>query len=92
MSDIVMQEQGKPFRSKPYRFRSHNGTFAVLETDWSCFINPWSWKVEFVIGQHRVVQVNIANNGPMIISWGITLPFTLIQTYALHVFLNFKGA
>ncbi|ODN00419.1 Period circadian protein, partial [Orchesella cincta] len=52
----VMQEQGKPFRSKPYRFRAYNGTFAMLETDWSCFINPWSWKLEFVIGQHRVLK------------------------------------
>jgi hypothetical protein len=53
----VLQEQGKPFKSKPYRFRVFNGSFAMLETDWSCFINPWSWKLEFVIGQHRVVQV-----------------------------------
>ncbi|CAL8089978.1 unnamed protein product [Orchesella dallaii] len=59
MKDIyegVMKEQGKPFRSKPYRFRVYNGTFAMLETDWSCFINPWSWKLEFVIGQHRVLK------------------------------------
>ncbi|CAG7716504.1 unnamed protein product [Allacma fusca] len=52
----VMVERGKPFRSKPYRFRAYNGSFATLETDWSCFINPWSWKLEFVIGQHKVVK------------------------------------
>lgn len=54
-----MLHQGKPFRSKPYRFRTFNGTFAMMETDWSCFINPWSWKLEFVIGQHSVVKVGL---------------------------------
>lgn len=42
--------QGKPFRSRPYRFKVHNGSYIHLETDWSCFINPWSRKLEFVIG------------------------------------------
>lgn len=28
----------------------------LLETDWSCFINPWSKKLEFVIGKHTVLQ------------------------------------
>ncbi len=52
----MIQEEGKPFRSKPYRFRVYNGTFLMLETDWSCFINPWTCRLEFVIGQHRVIQ------------------------------------
>ena len=52
-----MKEQGHPFRSKPYRFRSQNGGFVVVETEWSSFINPWTRKLEFVIGQHRVLKV-----------------------------------
>ena len=31
-----------------------NGGYIVIETDWSCFINPWSKKLEFVIGKHTV--------------------------------------
>ncbi|XP_069696493.1 period circadian protein isoform X2 [Periplaneta americana] len=53
---IVMQENGAPFRSKPYRFRSHNGGYILLETEWSSFVNPWSKKLEFVVGQHRVLK------------------------------------
>ncbi|KAL1428706.1 hypothetical protein MTO96_003049 [Rhipicephalus appendiculatus] len=54
--DLVMKEQGHSFRSKPYRFRALNGCFIKLETDWSCFINPWTRKLEFVVGQHRVIE------------------------------------
>nr|UQF78880.1 period [Gampsocleis gratiosa] len=52
----VMKEQGHPFKSKPYRFLVHNGGYILLETEWSSFINPWSRKLEFVIGQHRVLK------------------------------------
>ena len=48
--------QGKPFRSKSYRFKVRNGGYIFLETDWSCFINPWSKKLEFVIGKHTVLK------------------------------------
>jgi len=48
--------QGKPFRSQPYRFKARNGCYVLLETDWSCFINPWSKKLEFVIGKHTVLK------------------------------------
>lgn len=32
-----------------------------METKWSGFINPWTKKIEFIVGQHRVVRgpVNI---------------------------------
>ncbi|KAJ9592040.1 hypothetical protein L9F63_001419, partial [Diploptera punctata] len=52
----IMKESGTTFRSKPYHFRAQNGCFVLLETDWSSFINPWSKKLEFVIGQHRVLK------------------------------------
>lgn len=56
---VVMKEQGQPICSKPYRFRCQNGCYALLETEWSNFINPWSRKLMFVIGQHRVLKVCI---------------------------------
>ena len=43
-------------RSRSYRFRVRNGGYIVVETDWSCFINPWSKKLEFVIGKHTVLK------------------------------------
>ncbi|KAL1450067.1 hypothetical protein WDU94_002522 [Cyamophila willieti] len=42
--------------SKPIRFRCQNGYFAIVETEWSTFINPWTGKLEFITGQHTVVQ------------------------------------
>lgn len=54
--------QGSSFRSKPYRFASQNGGYIVLETKWSSFINPWSKKLEFVIGYHRVLRGPINSN------------------------------
>lgn len=55
----VIKLEGSSFRSKPYRFAVQNGGCVILETEWSSFINPWTKKLEFVIGQHRVLK------GPM---------------------------
>lgn len=51
-----MKEEGHLFRSKPYRFRCQNGGFALVETELSSFINPWSRKLEFIICQHTVLR------------------------------------
>lgn len=55
----MCQIAGSVFRSKPYRFAVQNGGFAMIETEWSSFVNPWSRRLEFVIGLHRVLQVDI---------------------------------
>ncbi|XP_011171926.2 period circadian protein isoform X2 [Solenopsis invicta] len=57
--ETVMRLEGSSFRSKPYRFAVQNGGYVVLETEWSSFVNPWTKKLEFVVGQHRVLK------GPM---------------------------
>ncbi|KAK2588410.1 hypothetical protein KPH14_004414 [Odynerus spinipes] len=54
--ETVIKLEGSSFRSKPYRFAAQNGSYVVLETEWSSFINPWTKKLEFVIGQHRVLK------------------------------------
>ncbi|XP_014285219.1 period circadian protein isoform X10 [Halyomorpha halys] len=54
--EAVMKEEGHLFRSKPYRFRCQNGCFALVETELSSFINPWSRKLEFIICQHTVLR------------------------------------
>jgi hypothetical protein len=28
----------------------------MLETDWTCFVNPWIRKLEFVAGRHHVLK------------------------------------
>ncbi|CAG4929823.1 unnamed protein product [Parnassius apollo] len=51
----IVKDGGSP-RTKPYRMMAQNGDFIKLETEWSSFINPWSKKLEFVIGKHHVIE------------------------------------
>ncbi|XP_022538010.2 period circadian protein homolog 3 isoform X1 [Astyanax mexicanus] len=43
-----------PFEHSPIRFRCQNGDYITLDTSWSSFVNPWSRKVAFIIGRHKV--------------------------------------
>ncbi len=52
----LMADHGKPFKSRPYRFKAKNGGYLTMETVWSCFINPWSKKLEFVDAKHTVLK------------------------------------
>lgn len=47
---------GATFRSQPYRFLIQNSCYVTLETEWTSFVNPWSRKLEFVVGHHRVLK------------------------------------
>lgn len=54
---IVIKSKSVPYEEKPYWFKCQNGDFALIQTEWSTFVNPWSGQVEFVIGKHKVIQV-----------------------------------
>jgi len=54
--EAVMLEQGKPFKSKPIRFKIKNGGYVTISCLWSSFINPWSRQLEFVHGKHTIMQ------------------------------------
>ncbi|KAM3622090.1 uncharacterized protein V6R79_020211 [Siganus canaliculatus] len=43
-----------PFEHTPVRLHCQNGDYITLDTSWSSFINPWSRKVAFIIGRHKV--------------------------------------
>ncbi|KAH0502157.1 Period circadian protein-like protein 3 [Microtus ochrogaster] len=43
-----------PFEHLPIRFCTQNGDYVILDTSWSSFVNPWSRKVSFIIGRHKV--------------------------------------
>ncbi|XP_063837782.1 period circadian protein [Ostrinia nubilalis] len=49
-------KEGRLPRSNPYRMLTQNGFYVKLETEWSSFINPWSRKLEYVIGKHHIVE------------------------------------
>lgn len=50
----ILQAGGQPFDYSPIRFRTRNGEYITLDTSWSSFINPWSRKISFIIGRHKV--------------------------------------
>lgn len=50
------QTPGVSFSSKPYRFLIQNNSYITIETEWSSFVNPWSRKLEFINGIHKVIQ------------------------------------
>ncbi|XP_043924213.1 period circadian protein homolog 2-like isoform X2 [Protopterus annectens] len=55
----VLQCAGQTFDHSPLRFCARNGEYVTIDTSWSSFINPWSRKVSFIIGRHKVC------NGPL---------------------------
>ncbi|XP_054649893.1 period circadian protein homolog 2-like isoform X2 [Dunckerocampus dactyliophorus] len=50
----ILQYVGQPFDHSSIRFCARNGEYITLDTSWSSFVNPWSRKVSFVIGRHKV--------------------------------------
>ncbi|XP_024128914.1 period circadian protein homolog 2 isoform X1 [Oryzias melastigma] len=50
----IVQYAGQPFDHSSIRFCAQNGEYIILDTSWSSFVNPWSRKVSFVIGKHKV--------------------------------------
>ncbi|CAH0745988.1 unnamed protein product [Diatraea saccharalis] len=49
-------QKGGITKSNPYRMMTQNGDYIKLETEWTSFINPWSRKLEFVIGKHHILE------------------------------------
>ncbi|KAL1266693.1 hypothetical protein QQF64_002368 [Cirrhinus molitorella] len=50
----ILQFAGQPFDHSPLRMRARSGEYLTLDTSWSSFINPWSRKVAFIVGRHKV--------------------------------------
>ncbi|KAL0973391.1 hypothetical protein UPYG_G00202840 [Umbra pygmaea] len=49
----ILQCIGQPFDHSS-RFCARNGEYVTIDTSWSSFVNPWSRKVSFIIGRHKV--------------------------------------
>ncbi|XP_056599258.1 period circadian protein homolog 2 isoform X2 [Triplophysa dalaica] len=49
----ILQNAGQPF-DHSIRFCARNGEYIIIDTSWSSFVNPWSRKVSFIIGRHKV--------------------------------------
>lgn len=52
----VISLKGVPYRSGPIRIRAKNGSWVTTKTEWSSFVNPWTKRLEFIIGKHTVVK------------------------------------
>ncbi|CAB1348131.1 unnamed protein product [Coregonus sp. 'balchen'] len=49
----ILQYMGQPF-DHSIRFCARNGEYVTIDTSWSSFVKPWSRKVSFVTGRHKV--------------------------------------
>ncbi|XP_051555051.1 period circadian protein homolog 2-like isoform X2 [Myxocyprinus asiaticus] len=49
----ILQYAGQPF-DHSIRFCARNGEYITIDTSWSSFVSPWSHKVSFIIGRHKV--------------------------------------
>ncbi|XP_053574259.1 period circadian protein homolog 1 isoform X2 [Bombina bombina] len=50
----VLQNAGQPFDHCPIRLCARSGEYVTIDTSWSSFVNPWSRKVSFILGRHKV--------------------------------------
>ncbi|XP_062850297.1 period circadian protein homolog 1b isoform X2 [Trichomycterus rosablanca] len=50
----ILQFAGQPFDHSPLRMCTRNGEYLTIDTSWSSFVNPWSRKVSFIVGRHKV--------------------------------------
>ncbi|XP_041751887.1 period circadian protein homolog 2 isoform X2 [Coregonus clupeaformis] len=50
----ILQYAGQPFDHSSIRFCTRSGEYVIIDTSWSSFVNPWSRKVSFIIGRHKV--------------------------------------
>lgn len=50
----VFQFTGQPFEYAPLRMCARSGEYLTIDTSWSSFVNPWSRKVAFIVGRHKV--------------------------------------
>ncbi|KAM8974759.1 period circadian protein homolog 1 isoform 2-T2 [Pelodytes ibericus] len=50
----VLQQAGQPFDHTPIRLCARSGEYVTIDTSWSSFVNPWSRKVSFILGRHKV--------------------------------------
>ncbi|TNN58888.1 Period circadian 2 [Liparis tanakae] len=50
----IFQSAGQPLEYTPLRMCARNGEYLTIDTSWSSFVNPWSRKVAFIVGRHKV--------------------------------------
>ncbi|KAG5844836.1 hypothetical protein ANANG_G00167280 [Anguilla anguilla] len=50
----ILQFAGQPFEHSPLRLCARSGEYLTIDTSWSSFVNPWSRKVAFIVGRHKV--------------------------------------
>ncbi|KAL0994142.1 hypothetical protein UPYG_G00118290 [Umbra pygmaea] len=50
----ILQSAGQPFEHSPLRMCARSGEYLTIDTSWSSFVNPWSRKVAFIVGRHKV--------------------------------------
>ncbi|XP_046326782.2 period circadian protein homolog 1-like isoform X2 [Haliotis rufescens] len=56
----VLESKGKPIKESRMRLKARNGEWIEVQTQWSSFVDPWTKKLEFIMGQHTVISAPAA--------------------------------
>ncbi|XP_046559225.1 period circadian protein homolog 2-like isoform X2 [Haliotis rubra] len=52
----VLESKGNPIKESRMRLKARNGEWVEVQTKWSSFVDPWTKKLEFIMGQHTVIS------------------------------------
>lgn len=47
------------FFTKPYRFKTRDGVFVDVQSEWRAFKNPWTKEIEYLISKNNLMWVPI---------------------------------
>lgn len=54
-ASLAVISTGLRSKTRIYKFRIRNGTFATVKTEWSPVFNFWSKKLDFIAGKYTII-------------------------------------
>lgn len=52
----VVQQKGGVVRQRRLRWVAFNGSIVHTESEWSAYWNPWSMKLDVIVGRHSITE------------------------------------
>ena len=56
---VTPQSRMPVINKKAFRLKCYNGSYIWVSTEWTSFLNPWTTLVEFIVGNHTIIQVRL---------------------------------
>ncbi|ESO88874.1 hypothetical protein LOTGIDRAFT_165288 [Lottia gigantea] len=52
----LVSAKGQPCKSAKLRLKTRSEDWVVVETEWSCYLNPWSNQVDLIFSKHAIIS------------------------------------